>query len=118
MKPWLSWGLGLAVMALILTPPIVRYRCLYDHHKRLREVTAGRFYRSGQLTAEGLRDAVKTYKIQTVINVQDEYPDPKMEKSFWDRSTVGEKSICDELGVQYVHLAPDLCPDRTNPFAQ
>lgn len=118
MKPWLSWGLGLAVAALIVTPPVVRYRSLYDHHKRLREVTAGRFYRSGQLTAEGLHDAVKKFNIRTVINVQDEYPDPKMEKSFWDRSTVGEKSICDELGVRYVHLAPDLCSDRSNPVAQ
>src|SRR5262249_42832145 len=96
----------------------VRYRSLYDHHKRLREVTAGRFYRSGQMTEEGFRDAIKTLQIRTVINVQDEYPDPKMEKSFWDRSTVSEKSVCDELGVRYVYLAPDLCSERNNSIVQ
>src|SRR5262245_66043964 len=105
MKPWLSWGLGLVVATLILAPPIVRYRALYSHHKRLREVTAGRFYRSGQLTAEGLRDAVKELNIRTVINVQDEYPDPKMWRSFWDRTMVREKSVCKQLGVIYDYCA-------------
>jgi tyrosine-protein phosphatase SIW14 len=118
MKPWLLWGLGLAVAALVLAPPIVRYRVLYTHHKRLREVAAGRFYRSGQLTAEGLRDAANELKIRTVINVQDEYPDPKMARSFWDRTMVGEKSVCDQLGIRYIHLAPIPHPEINNFEAQ
>lgn len=117
MKPALAWGLGLAMAALIVIPPVIRYRVLYDHHKRLREVTAGRFYRSGQLTAEGLRDAIQHLNIKTVINVQDEYPDPTMQKSFWDRTAVSEKTLCNDMGVRYVHLAPDLRSDRNDPDA-
>lgn len=118
MKPWLSWGLGLVIVGIILVPPILRYRVLYDHHKRLREVTVGHFYRSGQLTAEGLRDAIDKLKIRTVINVQDEYPDPEMWQSFWNRSLVGEKSVCEKAGVRYIHLAPDLRSERNDDDAQ
>lgn len=117
MKPAISWGLGLAVAALIIIPPYVRYRVLYDHHKRLREVSTGRFYRSGQLTAEGLRDAIQNLQIKTVVNVQDEYPDPPMRASYWDGTTVSEKSLCQELGVRYVHLAPDLRSERNDAEA-
>lgn len=117
MKPTWTWILGLAVAALIVVPPVIRHRVLYDHHKRLREVTAGKFYRSGQLTAEGLRDAITRHSIKTVINVQDEYPDPTMRQSFWDHSAVSEKALCEEMGVRYVHLAPDLRSDRNDPEA-
>jgi len=107
MKPWINGLLGLAVAAIIIAPPAIRFRVLYDHHKRLREVASGKFYRAGQLTAEGMQDAVRELGIRTVINVQDEVPDPQMEKTFWDRSTVSEKNLCKQLGVRYVHLAID-----------
>src|SRR5205814_9161889 len=37
------------------------FRAVYSHGKRLRVVEPGRFYRSGQLTAAGFRDAVGRY---------------------------------------------------------
>src|SRR5437870_5835292 len=99
MKPWITCLLGLTVAGIIIAPPFIRYRSLYDHHKRLREVTAAKFYRAGQLTAEGMEDAVQQLGIRTVINVQDEVPDPQMEKTFWDHSKVSEKNLCNHLGV-------------------
>jgi tyrosine-protein phosphatase SIW14 len=114
MKPWQNWTLGLAVLLGILVPPIVQYRCIYDYQKRLREVTAGKFYRAGQLTAEGMTDAVQRLGIRTIINVQDEFPDPLMEKSFWDRRDVSETALCQELGIRYVWLAPLTRSDRNS----
>ncbi|MFL5329475.1 MAG: fused DSP-PTPase phosphatase/NAD kinase-like protein [Gemmataceae bacterium] len=118
MKPWAVWLAGSLIAVMIFAPPVVYFRMLYDHHKRLREVTAGKFYRSGQLTEEGMRDAVARLGIRTVINVQSEFPDPSMERSFWDRRTVSEKSLCQELGVRYVYLnADELRCDRNSPDA-
>ena len=47
------WVLGGVVVLLVLGPPLVLYRFEYVHAKRFREVTPGRFYRSGQMTADG-----------------------------------------------------------------
>jgi protein-tyrosine phosphatase len=112
MKPWQNWTLGLAVLLGILVPPIVQYRCLYDHQKRLREVTPGKFYRAGQLTAEGMTETVHRLGIRTIINVQDEVPDPALEQSFWDRHDVSEKALCQQLGVRYIWLQPFTRPDH------
>jgi protein tyrosine/serine phosphatase len=110
MKKWVNWVLGAALAAVIIAPPVIRYRNLYSHHKRLREVTAGKMYRAGQLTADGMEDAIRRLGIKTVLNVQDEFPDPSMEKSFWDRSRSSEKAMCQKLGVRYEHLAPSVEP--------
>jgi hypothetical protein len=112
---WLG-GVGLA--ALVVAVPFVSYRAGYAHHKRLRAVAPGVLYRSGQLTAEGFRDAVARFGIRTVVNAQNEFPDPDLIISFWDRRTVRETAVCRDLGVRYVHLAPDLCPNRTDPAAR
>lgn len=93
------------VMAVV---PIVTYRASYAHRKRLRVVTEGRVYRSGQMTANGFADAVKQYNIRTVINLQDEYPNPELPQSYFNRQTIREKELCEQLGVKYVHLSPDL----------
>src|SRR4051794_28758858 len=88
MKPWLGKTLGCVIAVLVVAPAVIEYRTLYDHHKRLREVTAGKLYRSGQLTAEGFDEAVKRLGIKTVVNVQDELPDPPVRKSFWNTASV------------------------------
>lgn len=117
MKPWLVKSLGCLLAVGIVAPAVVAYRTQYDSHKRLRAVAPGKLYRSGQMTVEGFTDAVERYGIKTIVNVQDELPDPPIQKSTFDRGVVGEQELCRRLGVRYVHLAPDLRSDRNNPEA-
>jgi protein tyrosine phosphatase (PTP) superfamily phosphohydrolase (DUF442 family) len=104
---------GLAVVIFVM--PFVCFRAAYSYEKRLREVDPGRVYRSGQMTADGLADAVRRFDIRTVINVQDDVPDPDLEKSFWRSGTVKESELCRRLGVRYVWIAPDLVPVKDSP---
>jgi hypothetical protein len=90
------------------------FRYAYEHDKRLRVVEPGRYYRSGQLTADGFADAIRRYKIRTVINVQDEFPDPDVATGTFSSATIKERDLCRQLGVRYVWLQPDLEP-RTTP---
>jgi protein tyrosine phosphatase (PTP) superfamily phosphohydrolase (DUF442 family) len=96
-------------------PPVVLFRAEYATAKRFREVTPGRFYRSGQMTAAGLRDAIERYGIKTVINLQHENPDPHMPERWLGRPRVRESELCRELGVRYVLLTPDILP-KPNPL--
>ena len=110
--------LGLSITILIAAVPTISYRAEYAHHKRLRTVTPGVLYRSGQLTANGFRDAIARFGVRTIINCQNEFPDPALSVSFWDRSTIRETDLCRDLGVRFVHLDPDLSPSRTDPAAR
>src|SRR5258708_34146128 len=108
---------GLILLSLFIVGFVggcyVWFRAVYDHDKRLRVVEPGRYYRSGQMTADGFRDAIRRYKIRTVINVQDEYPDPDVQFGFFSTGTIKESEMCRRLGVDYVWLAPDLQPRST-----
>lgn len=113
---------GLAVLVAV-GPPFVAFRYQYAHAKRFREVTPGRFYRSGQMTAAGLREVIRRYGIRTVINLQHEDPDPFLRDHLFSRPTVHESELCRQLGVRYVLLTPDLLPpdnrlDRTPPAVE
>lgn len=90
------------------------FRSVYEHSKRLRVVEPGVLYRSGQLTADGFRDAVKRYQIRTIVNVQDEVPDPNLHHGPLSIGHTKETQLCKELGVNYVWLAPGLEP-RSKP---
>jgi protein tyrosine phosphatase (PTP) superfamily phosphohydrolase (DUF442 family) len=87
------------------------FRAGYVHAKRLREVTPGRFYRSGQMTAAGLRQTVERYGIKTVLNLQHENPDPLMPEAWLGKPAVRESDLCKQLGVRYVLMTPDLLPE-------
>jgi tyrosine-protein phosphatase SIW14 len=104
-----------AVVGIIGIAPVVFFRYVYDTHKRLRIVHPGRFYRSGQMTADGFADAIARFGIHTIINVQDEFPDPNLDVSFWSRRTIKESELCRQLGVRYVHLKPTLISRRLIP---
>jgi tyrosine-protein phosphatase SIW14 len=104
-----------AILAVLVVAPMVCFRCVYDTRKRLRVVEPGRVYRSGQMTAEGFADAVQRYHLRTIINVQDEFPDPTIDLGFWSRQTTKESELCRELGVRYVHLMPTLLPRHLIP---
>jgi hypothetical protein len=109
------WALVAALVAIVAVAPVVYFRDVYAYAKRLRVVEAGRFYRSGQMTAEGFADAIRRYGIRTVLNVQDEFPDPDLDVCFWSLQTVKEKALCESLGVRYVHLMPDLVARNAVP---
>jgi protein tyrosine phosphatase (PTP) superfamily phosphohydrolase (DUF442 family) len=115
MSFYLRAALAGALALVVAVAPVVYFRALYAYHKRLRQVVPGRVYRSGQMTARGFADAVARYHIRTVLNVQDDYPDPDLDLDFWGGGTVKERELCRRLGVRYVHLAPDLVPPRRVP---
>jgi tyrosine-protein phosphatase SIW14 len=108
----LRWCFGLAIFAMITVVPFIHYRATYAHAKRLRVVTPEKFYRCGQLTAEGFREVLKRYGIKCVINLQDEDPDPLLRQSYYvGNPQIHEKELCEQEGVRYVMLHFDL-PSR------
>ncbi len=92
--PWalfVGWVFTLAV--LIFAIPIFHYRASFVRTKRLREVTPGVFYRSGQMTVEGYEDAVERLHIRTIINLRDEAPDPDVRQSYLNGHTEKESAL-------------------------
>src|SRR5205809_4905005 len=78
-RVFLTAGVVFPVVVL----PFFAYRDKYTYQKRLREVVPGRVYRSGQMTASGLRDAVHELKIRTVVNLQEDARDPDLDLHYW-----------------------------------
>jgi tyrosine-protein phosphatase SIW14 len=103
MRPWVGRVLGVLVVAAVVGVPAGWFRAGYDTRKRFREVTPGRFYRSGQFSAAGLRQIVKQYGIRSVINLQQENTDPYLPERWLTKPHVRESDLCRELGVRY-HL--------------
>jgi len=103
-------GFGLGIFSF--------YRVFWSHKKRLREVTAGRLYRSGQMTAQGFREAIEEHGIRCIVNLQNEDEDGRdLVESWKDKRTIPEEALCRELGVKYIQLAPDLV-SRNAPAGQ
>jgi protein-tyrosine phosphatase len=100
---------------LIIGAPLIYHRYQLTTHKRLRVVVPGKFYRSGQMTADGFVDAIRGLGIRTVLNVQNEIPDPDLRCSFLDGSTTSECELCRKMGVHYILLEPDLVAPSTTP---
>jgi tyrosine-protein phosphatase SIW14 len=115
MRTVIRWSAAAALVGVIVVAPTVYFREVYDTNKRLRVVDPGRFYRSGQMTADGFADAVERYHVRTILNVQDEFPDPDIKLTFWSRQTIKETDLCRRLRVRYVHLMPTLLPRRLIP---
>lgn len=109
------WGLAIGIAVLLTAAPFVYYRSEYSHSKRLRMVTPQVLYRAGQMTADGFAEAVAEHGIRTIVNLQDEYPDPDIRCRFLSRETIKESDLCQRLGVSYVYLPPDLIPRRRVP---
>lgn len=110
MRNALYWLLGSLVAAVALVPPVLAYRAQYVHQKRFREVEPGRLYRSGQMTANGFRDAIDRFGIRTVVNLQHEEPDPLLPNSWLGKGAVRERELCERLGVKYLLITPDVLP--------
>jgi tyrosine-protein phosphatase SIW14 len=109
------WLFGLGILVLLTVLPVVHHRWVYTHGKRLRDVTPGKMYRSGEMTAEGFRDAAAHLHLRTIINLQDEYEDPDIPLDYLGTGTVKESVLCRQLGVRYVYLPPDLISRKLVP---
>lgn len=106
----LRWMLAAAALTLAVGPPLALYRYEYVQAKRFHVVEPGRFYRSGQMTVTGFRDMVARYKIKTFINLQHEEPDPFLTEHWLGAGKIRESQFCEDLGIRYVLLTPDLLP--------
>jgi protein-tyrosine phosphatase len=106
----IEWLLGSVVFFMVVVVPVVHYRWVYTHGKRLREVVSGVLYRSGEMTADGFIEAVNTYHFRTIVNLQDEWSDPDLSWGYFDTHTIKESELCKQFGVRYVYMPPDLVP--------
>jgi hypothetical protein len=98
------WILATILGATIVTVPALHYRMIYSTEKRFREVTPGKFYRCGQMSADAFRKNLREYRIKTVINLQDEYPDPMLSAGYWDTPHIPESQVCTEEGARFMFL--------------
>jgi protein tyrosine/serine phosphatase len=105
MRSGLRWGIGIAIAVAIVGVPAIRYRMVYENEKRFREVSAGKFYRCGQMTESGFRARLREHGIKVVINLQDEDPDPLLPSGYWDKPHITESQVCAEEGAQLVFLS-------------
>jgi hypothetical protein len=99
------WVLATGLAGVILAVPAVYYRVVYTGEKRFREVSPGKFYRCGQMTASAFRKEIRAHGIKLVINLQDEYPDPLLSDGYWDAPHVPESEVCKEAGAKFVFLS-------------
>jgi len=105
------WLFGLALAAFLVYAPFLYYRYTLEHSKRLRPVVEGRVYRSGCLTADGFRDAIRKLGIKTVITLWDENPDPDLHPNRFRSETIKESELCKSMGVNYKYIFVELLPE-------
>jgi tyrosine-protein phosphatase SIW14 len=98
------WVFGTILAMAIIGVPAVFYRIGYSTEKRFREVTPGKFYRCGQMSADAFRKQIREHGIKTVINLQDEFPDPVLSSGYWDSPHIPESQVCAEAGARYMFL--------------
>jgi len=115
MTTWSRWLLAGSLGALLTVGTFCYFRYVYTDNKRLRIVEPGVLYRSGQLSADGFTEAVLRHGIRTIVNAQDEWPDPDVEKNWLCPQTIKESELCRQLGVRYIHLSPDLISRKCIP---
>lgn len=111
----LPWVLGALLGGIVLGLPGLYYRYTYEHSKRLRVVTDGKLYRSGQLSATGFRDATKRYRIKTVINLQEDARDPMIPERTFGKPAVNESEVLARLGVESISLDGGVLEDNPKP---
>jgi hypothetical protein len=111
----LRWILALATAGFVLGMPVFIYRYVYVENKRLRVVAPGKLYRSGQMTEAGFKAAVERFGLRVIINLQDEYPDPDIDRDYFGTSTIKESELCRQLGVRYLWMPPELISRRAMP---
>ena len=58
----MRWVLATVLAVAILAVPAVWYRAVYSTEKRFREVTPGKFYRCGQMSAGAFRKELDLHR--------------------------------------------------------
>jgi protein tyrosine phosphatase (PTP) superfamily phosphohydrolase (DUF442 family) len=115
-RPLIVRCVVVALAVLTFGIPIGYYRYWYNREKRVRVVTPGKVYRCGQLTKAGFTDVIQRYGIHTIINLQDEDPDPNLGRGDL------ESEFSKQQGVRYYWLAPQLVaqgePDTIEKFLE
>ena len=111
---WARWSAGLTLAAFMIAVPYLYYRYTLEHSKRLRPIVDGVFYRSGCMSANGFRDAIQKHHIKTVITFWDENPDPVLQGSRFDSSSIKESDLCKSLDVNYKFIFVKLLPHDPN----
>jgi hypothetical protein len=111
----MRWIPGLLIALMLTVVPFIYYRWGYTHSKRLRPVVEGQVYRSGQMTSPGFIEAVNRLHLHTIINLQDDVPDPDVALGYFTSRTIRESELCRQLGVHYVFLGPDLISRKRVP---
>jgi len=111
----LSWVLAIAIALLVTVVPIVRYRWVYRHYKRFREVVPSLLYRGGWMSAPGFAEELRRHHIRLVINLMEDEADPSLFQSYFFGGSVAESELCGELHARYVNLAPDLLSPNRAP---
>lgn len=104
----MPWIFGAAIALFMTAAPYFYYRATYSTYKRLRVVEDGRVYRSGSMSVDGFEEAIRRYGIRTVLNLQEESPDPSLPKSYLNPTSEKESELCKRLGVQYEFMLVDL----------
>lgn len=107
----IRWILGGTLLGLMIYVPYLYYRYSLEHTKRFRPITEGRVYRSGCLTADGFRDAIKKHGIKTVISFWDEDPNPSLRANRFSLNTIKESDLCESMGVNYKFIYVELLPE-------
>jgi len=105
MRTALRWGFAITMAVAIIAIPAMRYRMVYATEKRFREVTPGKFYRCGQMSADAFRDKLTEHQIKLVINLQDENPDPLLPSGYWDKPHIRESVVCEQAGAKFTFLS-------------
>ncbi len=108
---WTRWVAGVALAAMLVYVPFLYYRYVWEHSKRLRPIEEGRVYRSGCLSADGFRDAIQKLHIKTVISFWDEDPDPILNASRFNHTSIKESDLCKSMGVDYRFIYVQLLND-------
>lgn len=115
------WVLGILVAATVLAVPFGYYRAGYVHARRLRVVTPDKFYRCGQLPADGFKDAFRRFGIKCVVNIREEDAgrEPLLPNdwlaSWAGRTTIGEQELCRQEGVRYIQINGGVLDDPDRP---
>ncbi len=104
MPVWLKWTFGALMGTAIVGVPALVYRVSYATEKRFREVTPGRFYRCGQMSADAFRAKIREHGIKLVVNLQDENPDPLLSAGYWDTPHIPESQACQDEGAKFTFL--------------
>ena len=111
MAKYLGWILGGILAVLVIGMPIAEWRLTYVQSKRMRVVSEGKLYRSGQMLADGFRAAHREHQFKSIVNLQDkeiataeDERDPRLAKSYFVNSKLRESEVAAELGVKFFQL--------------